>query len=117
MDDIGHAGEPPGTLSPSLPRTNPRYLMERQNIKRCRAGANYLPEHGCSLSTLNIQWLGHVHQMKDDNICHVRRTGHSTPETHRYLPRQLGTTCSDRNGWRYVARKRGEDGKEIELNH
>lgn len=49
--------------------------------------------------------------------CHVRRTGHRTPssrssssalkghfqarpETHRHLPRQPGTACSDRSGWR-----------------
>ena len=119
MDDIGHAGEPPGMLSSSLPTTNPRHLMERQNIKLCRAGVNWLPEHVCSLSTLNIQWLGNVHQMKDDNMTYVMygelATGHLKligiyPDSWELLAAtaMAGATPLE---------KERQGGKGIELNH
>lgn len=119
MDDIGHAGEPPGMLSSSLPTTNSRHLMERQNIKLCRAGVNWLPEHACSLSTLNIQWLGNVHQMKDDNITYVMygelATGHlKLTGTHPDSWEQLAATAM---ASATPFEKERQDGKGIELNH
>ena len=56
---------------------------------------------------------------KTDNnrTCHVRRTGHRTPETHRFPPRQLGTICSDCNGWCYLVQEGSRMGKEQRRNH
>lgn len=91
MDNLRHAGEPPGMLSPALPKTNPRHLMEKKyQMLPC----------WCKLSPwlcmfVSIECLNGFDMWTKWRT--IRRTGHWTIETHRYLPRQLGTICSDRS--------------------